>query len=539
MYIIKNALRCISRSIGRNVLIGIIVLVIAVSSCIGLSIRQAAQNAKVDTMDGLSVTAIISYDRQALMEEFGGMQRGDGNEPPQQDEGGFDRDSFKDMMGQMQSLTLDEYETYAEASSVKDFYYTSTVYLNGTDDIEAVSSSSSDSVDASSGTPQGFGGMNPMGDNGMRGMGMNMGDFTVTGYSSDIAMTDFADGVATISEGKVFDEGTKEYQCIISNELATYNELKVDDEITLSNPNNEDETYTLKVVGIYEKASSEGDMSSQFNMTMSDPANEIYMSSSAVDVLTSKSEDVNSDDSSLALRSSLNATYSFADVESYELFTQQVYELGLDENYTVTSSDITAYEQSLVPLETLSTTAGYFLVVILCIGAVILVVLNIFNVRERKYEIGVLTAMGMEKCKVAMQFMTEIFIVTLCAVILGVAVGGVSAVPVANAMLESKNTAQVQQTEQMNQNFGRDNNMSGDFAPDAPMMQGGAGGGFMEDMPMMQLASDYVTEINSAMNLTVVFQMLLIAIGLTLISGMVSMLFVMRYEPLKILSNRD
>ena len=44
MYIIKNALRCIGRSMGRNVLIGIIALVIAVSACIGLSIRQAAES---------------------------------------------------------------------------------------------------------------------------------------------------------------------------------------------------------------------------------------------------------------------------------------------------------------------------------------------------------------------------------------------------------------------------------------------------------------------------------------------------------------
>ena len=35
MYIIKNALRCIGRSKGRNVLIGIIALVIAISACIG------------------------------------------------------------------------------------------------------------------------------------------------------------------------------------------------------------------------------------------------------------------------------------------------------------------------------------------------------------------------------------------------------------------------------------------------------------------------------------------------------------------------
>lgn len=53
MYIIKNALRCIGRAKGRNVLIGIIALVIAVSACIGLSIRQAAESAKKSALDGV------------------------------------------------------------------------------------------------------------------------------------------------------------------------------------------------------------------------------------------------------------------------------------------------------------------------------------------------------------------------------------------------------------------------------------------------------------------------------------------------------
>ena len=51
--------------------------------------------------------------------------------------------------------------------------------------------------------------------------------------------------------------------------------------------------------------------------------------------------------------------------------------------------------------------------------------------------------------------------------------------------------------------------------------------------------TNYVTSVSSAMNLTVVGQMLGIAVLLTLVAGMVSMLFVMRYEPLKILANRD
>ena len=51
--------------------------------------------------------------------------------------------------------------------------------------------------------------------------------------------------------------------------------------------------------------------------------------------------------------------------------------------------------------------------------------------------------------------------------------------------------------------------------------------------------TNYITEISSAADMTVIAEMLGIAILLTLISGAVSMLFIMRYEPLKILANRD
>ncbi|MBQ8860458.1 MAG: ABC transporter permease [Ruminococcus sp.] len=359
-------------------------------------------------------------------------------------------------------------------------------------------------------------------------------------------MTDFSDGTTSIVEGKVFTEGTEKLECIISSELATYNELSVGDEIILSNPQNEEETYSLSVVGIYKKASSQGDMSSRFGFTMSDPANEIYLSYSALDSIAKKSEEKNSDDTSLSLKNTLNATYTFADVKDYEIFEEEVYTLGLDEKYTVSSSDITAFENSLVPLETLSTTAGYFLVVILLIGAVILIVLNIFNVRERKYEIGVLTAMGMKKGKVALQFIAEIFIVTICAVIIGVIVGGISAVPVTNALLENQNSASTMQSQQIKENFGRESNMGGmtppnmgEIAPDGMGDKMPDSGSLMGGFPGTQAMRNYVTEVNSAMSFTVVLQMLLIALGLTLVSGVVSALFVMRYEPLKILSNRD
>ena len=75
MYVIKNALRCIGRSKGRNILIGMIALVIAISACIGLSIRQASENAKETALDGMHVTASISYDRGGMMGQMGAKRK--------------------------------------------------------------------------------------------------------------------------------------------------------------------------------------------------------------------------------------------------------------------------------------------------------------------------------------------------------------------------------------------------------------------------------------------------------------------------------
>ena len=166
------------------------------------------------------------------------------------------------------------------------------------------------------------------------------------------------------------------------------------------------------------------------------------------------------------------------------------------------------------------------LLVILIIGAIILVVLNIFNVRDRKYEVGVLTAMGMKKWKVAVQFMCEILVVTMIAIVIGAGVGAVSSVPVTNALLENQVSSQQSESNRIENNFGRGgipSDISGDWQ---------SGIGIKENTKfgnMVSGAANYITEVNSAMNLTVVFQMIGIGLLLTLIASAASVLFIMRY----------
>ncbi len=545
MYIIKNALRCIGRSKGRNVLISIIALVIAVSACLGLSIRQAAESAKESTLAELSITATISYDRSSMMNDImgGGAPSG----------GGFDRDQFKDMMGNASSLTLEEYQTYADAESVQDFYYTLTAAFNGNDDLLPVTDETEDEESDSSSGQGGFGGGMgfPGGDRGGKGM-FSSSDFSVIGYSSDSSMTAFIDGTASVLEGgTMFEEGTTEKECVISEELAIYNDLAVGDTIILTNPSVETETYELKIVGLYTSSANNDFSMSMFGKSQ-DPANQIYMSAAALQTILDASDEVSTTvtdentgrESDSAVTGSISATYVFANTEKYYAFEEEVRTLGLDDSYTVSSADLTAFENSLTPLNTLSTMAGWFLVVILIIGAIILVVLNIFNVRERKYEVGVLTAMGMKKWKVAAQFMCEILVVTMIAVIIGAGIGAVSSVPVTNALLAGQVESQNSQQTQMDENFGRPGNFGGgmpgmpggDMPADVPDNIGGGNNPFEN---MFGGAVDYVTEVNSAMNLTVVLQMLGVGLLLTLVASMASVSFIMRYDPLKILANRD
>ena len=555
MYILKNALKSISRSKGRNVLIGIIVLVISVAACIGLSIQNAAEDAREATLEGITITAQISVDRNAMMSDMReNLQPGEGGGMPS-----FDKDSFRENMNAIEGLTIDEMQKYADLDMVKSFYYTMSVSMNGSD-FEPVSTTDTEEEETEdTDSMQGMGGfggfgMGMSGGKGFRPGSMGeQGDFTLVGYSSDEAMESFLDGTCTIVDGNVFEEGTKEYHCIITDELATYNDISVGDTITIMNPNDEEEVYELQVVGTYNNSQStvtSGGFMQGFS-TSSDAANQIYLSYNALSAIVSTSsenaEETTDENTGItrttALPEQTSGTYVFATVEDYEKFSKDVYEAGLSEDYTVSSSDVTQYENSLLPLENLSQMSMYFLIVVFAIGGIILVVLNIFNVRERKYEVGVLTAIGMKKSKVALQFILETLIVTIAFVVIGGGIGAVTSVPVTNSLLASQIEAQESQMEMDGDAFGRDSNF------DRGSMPGNMGGGmpgnipFMSDMEEMPGfvgdAANYVQEVSSATDLGVLLKLLGIGVLLALIASAASVVFITRYDPLKILANRD
>jgi putative ABC transport system permease protein len=336
------------------------------------------------------------------------------------------------------------------------------------------------------------------------------GDFTLIGYSSTSAMSAFQSGDAKITGGTLFDFGQN--QCVISADLAAYNEITVGATIALTNPSNTDETYKFKVSGLFKGE----------NMS-----NQILTGYSQIGKLIARSQkdkvavkDSFGADSDSTLRGNLSANYLFKSKTAYDAFVKAVTP-KLPDSYTVESADAENYDTAVAPIKNLAKFAGILLLIILGIGVVVLIIINTFSIRERKYEIGVMTAIGIKKSKVALQFVTELLAIAVIALALGGAVGALTSVPVSNALLSSQVAASQQEDQKTQENFGM--------------------GRQLRENPQSasaNISADYVKELDAKLDIGVVLQLIAIGLLLTIISSLFAVSTILRYDPLTILSRR-
>ena len=541
MFILKNAWRSITRNRGRSILTVLIVAVISLAATIGLSIRNAASEAETAGLENVSVTAQISVDRDKLMEEAQESMDDSADDSTR-------RDAMRDAL-ETDALTLDDYKSYADASSVvKTTYYTEQSYLGATDAFQPVESTSEhgddSSADSNGNSDSGDGGQGGFGgpDEQQESSASYATDFTVIGFSSDEALKNANDGNYELESGQMFSSDSTD-EVVISSALASFNDVSVGDTISVESPDGES-THDLTVVGIYKNTS---ESSSQMGPgggggpggMSSSSDNALYVSTGTLEALGLDSVSMADADGQTEPSTRISYTYVFNSKEDYEQFVSDVESAGLPDEYTVSSEDVSEYEQSLVPIQNLSKFAVTLLLIVLGVGAIVLIAINLFSVRERKYEIGVMTAIGVKKWKVAVQFIVEILIITMIGMGIGAIVGAASSVPVADQLLASQVEAMESSSSSTEKQFGRETEES--VTP--PSMsaggnsngQGGMPGGFGGS----ESSTDYISDISATVNPTVIAQLLGIGLALSLIAGMVGVVFVMRYEPLQILAERS
>lgn len=502
MYIIKNAFKSISRSKGRNILIGIILTVIAIASCVALTIKNAANEVVTSYKNSNDIIATLTLDRKNLQSDF-----------KKNESSSSSTDSNpKDFMSSIPKITSDLVKTYGTSDYVKNYYYSTQTNVNSSNISKVTEDTSTQNSQSGGGRQmqQGFAGQT------------ESGDFRLVGYSSLDAMSQFVSGTYKVTSGSMFDVTATDNPCVISNELSDKNSLSVGSTITLTNPNNTSESYSFKVVGIY---TDNSDNSSDGPSLFSNAANQILTTSTAVETVVKNSEA----NSSTELTAQVSPEFVLKSADNIDSFKSELTSKGLSSYYTISTNE-DSVNSSIKPIENLSSFASIFLIIVLAIGGVILLILNMINIRERKYEIGVLRAIGMKKHKVLAQFLCELIMVTIISIILGTIIGAIASVPTANYMLKNEISSAQSTQNTVDQNFGRSGSQSSGYTSRS-------GGGMFSAFGANSNVN-YISKINAVIDPKIVLELALIGLALTIISGSVSMVFISRYSPLKILSNR-
>lgn len=540
MYILKNAWTSITRSKGRNILIAIIIIVISAACAVTLSIRNSANKIVKSYEESYEVEASISMDRNALMQN---LRSDDASQ-----------EEMINKFNNIESVTVDEINKYGDSEYVKNYYYVYQTSMNGKDLTEATDQLTKEKTTTKTETsswsktiPQGG---NFPGGNIQRGGSTRKtttttteiirndraasGAFKVLGYSSYESMTDFISGNYTITSGSVSEDFTSN-NCVISEELAELNKLSVGDKITLVNPKNTKLTYELVITGIYKENSDvSNDMTSMFTSS----ANTIITNSSIVEKMDADSDDVSV---------TVTPTFILTSKDVIDEFTQEVKEKGLSEYYTITDNieTVTSATKSINNVKTFATT---FLVITLIIGGVVLFVINMINIRERKYEIGVLRTIGMKKSLVVTQFMSELLIVTLISLLLGAGIGATCSVKVANNLLATEIANANAETEKINQNFGRNINGMPDMPSFNPEQETESKEIETESETKEEKKAtringtksiEKIDTINAIVDIKVLLELLGIGVLLTIISSISACIAIARFQPLQILKERS
>ena len=484
MYILKNAITSITRNKGRNILIGLVILVIACATSITLAINNTSTNLINTYKSKYQTEATLGINRENMMKDFN---------PENKEEA---KENMQEKFSSISSISVDSIKKYADSDYVKSYYYTMKVGVNANNLEKASMTSNSDNEKQAENRPERKDFSN-----------QTEGDFELLGYSSLNAMNDFIEGNYKITSGEVFTDFESD-SCLINKELATLNNISVGDKITIVNPQNEDKTYELTVTGIYEESSSDSGM----NM-FANSVNTIITNTNFIQKVSAEDEDLSVETS---------PTFTLTSSKVVNKFESELREKGLDDNLSV-ETNLDQVENSTKTISNVKTFSITFLIITLVIGTIVLFVINMINIRERKYEIGVLRTIGMKKTKVAQQFLYELLIVAFTSLILGAGVGATLSVPVSNHLLQSEISSSKQETENIANNFGHGSEKKQDRQN---KFQGVAN-------------VETFKSIDAVVDFKVLIELLVIGLVITLISCTSSIISIQRFSPLTILKERS
>ncbi|MFT8748238.1 ABC transporter permease [Liquorilactobacillus nagelii] len=371
MNFIKRAWLNVIRKRGRTLLLILITSAILLFVLSGLMIQSAAEKAVQNAKESAGTTVTLSANRENAFRQMRKQKQG--------------RTELN-----LASVNLKKAKKIASSKYVKSYNVLSSTTATAKS-FKAIKTTTG----SSGSSPQG----GPMNGN---SNSSNKTSLSLSGVTATSVTSAFTDGDNKIVSGRgitTSDQGTN--HVVIEKELAKENNISVGDQIKIKSNS---KTVTLKVVGIYRASSS-----STSQMQQSDPSNTLYLASNYVSELKGSSNQADS------------VGYTMKNPAKAAAFIKQEKTLINTSKFSLTTND-TLYQTMLTPLNNIKSFAQKIVWLVGLAGTIILTLIVILMVRERRYESGILLALGERKGKIVLQFLVELLMVLVVSSV--IAVGG-------------------------------------------------------------------------------------------------------------------
>ncbi|WP_102692890.1 ABC transporter permease [Rummeliibacillus pycnus] len=513
MNFIKRAFYSTKAKKGRTLLLTFVFSAILIFILAGLTIQSASLKATENAKKSMGATVTLTTNMKNAFKKVNSSSesKSSDNKNDRPDPGSFS----------ITPVDLKTINTLAKLDNVSSYSISSSTSVNAKS-FDSISSDDQSSTDKS-GENQNSQQVGPAG--GMRIMRMTAGDITIQGTNSTATASKFTNGTAKIIKGvgiTAKDEGTN--KAVIETNLAKANNITVGDTIKVTNTENEDTVYKLKVVGIY-KSSETADARSM-RIEALNPYNAIYTSYTFANKMKGSEYKDTAD----------SVVYTLSDPEKMNTFVKQAKKAGLDtDTYSLTTNN-QVYEQMIQPLTNVESFAHKIVILVSVAGTVILALIVILMIRERKYEIGVLLSLGEKRKKIISQFFTELLVVLVIAL----CIAGISGKFVGNVV--GKQLLEQQATTTVSASYGQ-RGQGGSWQGGGPGQMQGQGesknGG--AERAFANFGASSAAEAKQIKNLTITLSLKeLVELGglglaISFLAIIIASIGVMRMQPKKIL----
>lgn len=431
----KRSWLSIKRKLSRTIILTLIFFMMATLVLAAITIKTAV-GAQMDYAKAtLGGTVGIQADMAAIREA----------QKTEIENGGDRKEMFKEMVRPAVDVeTANEIASYSEY--VKDYSYEISASAN---------SNELETVETKKGRgdmqmPGGFGGNRS---NSSTDDSTLDSDITISGINAYAYISGVQNESIELKDGEYFDEDSTD-QVLVSYEFAELNELSVGDTVEVKNIYTET-SVSLTIIGIYDSSESNAN------------ANTFYMNTDTAAKFLSE-DDYNEGNYEVN-----NVKYYMITSENAEEFVEKIKSdfPDLAENNLTIAVDTSEYDAMSGSIESVGSFATTILIIVIVAAIIIITLIVTINVKDRRYEMGVLLSLGAKKANIIGQIATELIIIGTFGFVLASITGNFLATSIGNNIVESQIASS---TQQASNNYGRPGaqigNRSGDMqAPsDAP-----------------------------------------------------------------------